>query len=250
MIMSTRVPLVLVLLLSLPCVVAAQPAPETYTHAASAGSQASVTTPGITTTSGNLLVVVVSAFSNIIGATPITDSKTNTWIQAVASTGASEGWGAIYYAENITGGAGHTVTFTPSSSGFIAIAVLEVSGLATSSALNQTDADASSATTHSTGPITASGGICEMAIAGGTTSDNGAVPMNLIAVPWSTRVLNAGGSSQGVVLAWQVIASGASVSFQFNTPSSDSDTAMLAGFKAASPCPGAGAERAVIFVGE
>lgn len=108
------------------------------------------------TTSGNLIVVAASWDS--CGNAEITDNKGNTY---VAATVKEQGPGAvicsqIFYAENITGGASHTITISATSGTveFIKVVAHEVSGAATSGALDENASGTSSGASQSVGPVT------------------------------------------------------------------------------------------------
>jgi hypothetical protein len=97
------------------------------------------------TTSGNTIIVIISSYyGNSTGANPtISDSQSNTYTQAVEvddssneAVAAASNW--IFYAENITGGT-NTVTASGFSGAYLAITILEYSGLATSASLDQTN---------------------------------------------------------------------------------------------------------------
>ena len=221
----------------------AEPVVVNQAIAVSSGSAASVTTSGVTTTSGNLVVVAVAAFSNIIGATPITDNKSNTWNAAITSFGATEGWLALFYAENITGGAAHTFTFTPSSSGFIAIAVIEIENMPTSSSLNHTATATGTGSTLTAGPITADAGIREIMVGAAALSDAGcSYPLDTLSAikGFNFRHANAGANNEGIIIAWTEVDDGDSRSFTAFRAVGDNDSVCIAGFKAADPAPGGG----------
>jgi hypothetical protein len=200
--------------------------------AISSGSQASVTTSGITTTSGNLLVAIIYNFGNGIGGTPITDSNSNTWAQAIASTGTSRGWGAMYYVANCTGGAAHTFTFTPSSSNFINITVYEITGAATSSVLGNTSTSTAASGSRNSGSITASGGVDEIFIGAGGSSAVGTLSAPTSVPLWWLAHNNGGtASTEGRTTYWREVAAGGSDSFAYSASNSGNETVMIAGFK-------------------
>ena len=112
---------------------------QVQTVKASSVSVGSLTTAGITTTSGNLLVACIgyATFSGNALAF-LTDSKSNTWVQVAASPSAissPNAVAAIYVAQNIVGGSGHTFTAINSSNGALSIVVTEFSGRAVSNAV-------------------------------------------------------------------------------------------------------------------
>ena len=108
------------------------------------------------TASGNLIVVAASWDG--CGNAEITDNKSNSY---AAATVKQQGPGAIicsqiFYAENITGGASHTITISATSGTveFIKLVAHEVSGAATSGALDQNASGTSSGASQSVGPVT------------------------------------------------------------------------------------------------
>lgn len=196
----------------------------------SSNTAASVTTSGITTTTGDLLVVAITCFGNHIGATPVTDSLSNTWTAAISSTGTTKGWGAIFYCANCTGGTGHTFTFTPSSSDFIAIGVLAIQGAATSSVLGSTATSTASGTTHTAGSIT-SGVTQEILVGAGALSASAEGTPGVADGRWYDANLVAGATSEGIVLAWRLVDPNTTDSFVYTTSNTQNETVMIAGFK-------------------
>jgi hypothetical protein len=94
----------------------------------SGGASGSVTTAGVTTTSGSTVILLVAVNSATFGATPVQDSKSNTWTQVstAVSIGASPDTETrVYKAVNITGGSGHTFTVNPASGGFAVLLAVE-----------------------------------------------------------------------------------------------------------------------------
>lgn len=215
----------------------ASPYPVQFITARSSGSAASVTTGAITTTSGNLLVALVFSFGNNIGATPLSDSKGNTWSAAIASTGTTQGWGAMFYVANATGGASHTFTFTPSSSDFIIIFVIEIAAAALSNVLNNTSSSSASTSTPNSGSISANAGVDEIFVGGGAISN---VAENLpvaggqffAATPFAATASNEGG-----IAAVRSVPSGGSGAFSYTKSAVANETVLVAGFKGLPPPP-------------
>lgn len=201
--------------------------------AQSSNTAASVTTSGVTTTSGNLLVVSVVAFGNNIGASPVTDSKSNTWTAAIASTGTSKGFGAMFYVANCTGGASHTFTFTPTSNDFIAIAVLEVSGAATSSVLSNTNSASNSTATHSSGNITAGASFPEIFVGSMALSANSEIPATVTKLLWPWTFTNPATTREGIMLGYKFVDPSVTDSFTVTANAASNETIMIAGFKSA-----------------
>lgn len=114
---------------------------------AQGNSVTTITTAAFTSTAGNFLATVVSDFNRTITGTPVSDSKGNTYQQGFAPQNTGIHRVGNYYAENITGGASHTVTYALAGSGFSGLAVAEFSGVNTSSTLDQSvSANATSVT--------------------------------------------------------------------------------------------------------
>lgn len=197
------------------------------------GSAASITTTAMNTISGHLFVAVVTTFANTISGTPMSDSKSNSWTLAVGPAGTTNGFVAIYYAANATGGAAHTFTFTPSSSDFCAISVIEITGAATSSPLNQSNSAVANSTTHATSSITA-GSTAEIFVGGGVTSFSAEGTPVINKNYWYHVAALSDGAVEGIVCAWRAMDSGASDTFSYTTSSAKNEGVVIAGFKAAS----------------
>jgi hypothetical protein len=102
-----------------------------HTSAANTAGSQTITTPGVTTTTGSTLIAFCHIQGNTFDATtPISDSNGNTWTLLGSDVTYNVNWHArAYKAVNITGGAGHTVTFKGSTTGlFFASFVCEVTG--------------------------------------------------------------------------------------------------------------------------
>lgn len=130
-----------------------------------------VATAGITTTSGNTIVAVVSINSSRT-VTGLTDNKGNTYTALAGNPQQPNLQFNVYafYCENIVGGAAHVLTAAGSGTSVGAISVAEFSGRATSSVVSfqGNQLDASGGTSHSsvaTGTLGVSGCdlVCVMA---------------------------------------------------------------------------------------
>jgi O-glycosyl hydrolase len=119
-----------------------------------AGTQTTYTLPfASNVTSGNFISVVVSSTSATEVYT-VTDSLGNTYHQAVQQSQSTGGTtAAIYYAMNISGGADN-VTVAQSVSAHLNFAILEYSGIATTSALDVTASNTGTGTAVSSGSAT------------------------------------------------------------------------------------------------
>lgn len=133
-----------------------------------------LTTSAITTTTGNLFVAIINLYSGggPSAITSVSDSKGNTWSAAIDQAGDATTRCAIYYTSNAnpTGGSGHTLTVVLDSGANLSIQLLEISGQAASSVLDQTAGD--SQTTGGTSSCTS----------GATTQNN-----EIIIVSGATR---------------------------------------------------------------
>lgn len=136
-------------------------AANSYIQAATGkAALATVTSGNITTTSGNMVALAVCSYLGT-GTLTINDSNTNTW-NLVETKTLSNVKIYIYYAKNITGGAGHNFTATyATSAGFIQIIAAEFSGADTSAPLDQHTNNSGTGTVVNTGSV--------------TTSDNGEI---------------------------------------------------------------------------
>lgn len=212
-------------------------------------SAASVTTTAVTTTSGNLLVAVVTCFGNHIGATPVSDSKGNTWVQALASVGTTNGFAAMYYVANATGGAGHTFTFTPTANDFNAITVFEISGAALSSVLGSTASAVTGTTPHTAGPITSNASVPEIFIAG-TSVSAGSTGTVSVTDPqlWFTATIQSPASTEGMTTGFRIVGPSVTDSASFVGPGRNEGT-VLAGFKAAATGGGGATGGSFTFFG-
>lgn len=212
----------------------------TWSQLASAqGSATSVTTTGVTTqATGSTFVACVGAFTNTIGASPVTDNKGNTYVAAIGSQGSTEGWGAIFYCENASGGAGHTFTFTPTGSDFISITVVEITGAAVSSALTSTNFSTATGLTHVTGNVTAGASAPEVLIACVVLSR---VVDGVGTTAYPALVLNgmiASGSAEGMTVAGRLLNPSQTASVTFTMAASNPAFAGAATFKAAATSSG------------
>lgn len=213
-----------------------------------AANAASATTTATTTTSGSLFVAVVTCFTNKIGTTPLSDSKGNTWVQAVASVGTTNGFTAIYYVENGTGGASHTFTFTPTGSDFISITVMEITGAALTSSLGSSTSIVTATATHTTGTITSNASVPEIFIGAGSAS-GGTVPTLPLTDPvvWFPVTLKDGGTFEGCAVAFRLVKPSVTDSFSYVSNARNEGSAIV-GFKAAAAATG-GAGGSFTFFG-
>ena len=101
-------------------------------------------------TSGNLVVVGITAYGQTLAANNFTDNKGNTYTKAVESINGSD-HAAIYYAKNVTGGS----SFQVSSIADGTIAIHEYSGVASSTIpLDKTISSTGTSNAPSSGSVT------------------------------------------------------------------------------------------------
>lgn len=203
------------------------------------GSVASLTTPSITVTAGNLLVAVLFCDTNKIGTTPMTGSIGQTWVSAIASFGSST-FGGMFYAMNAAGGA-QTFTFTPSASDFIAMAIFEVSAAALTSALGSTSTSVTNTASHNSGNIT-SGSVVPEIFIGGWNPDQttSTIPVNVSGTQWGWNWINTTASKEGGLIGWRIVNPSITDAFAVTAATSRASPIMIAGFKAASALPSGG----------
>lgn len=204
-----------------------------WTASQSSGSVASITSSGITTTTGNALVAVVTAETNLPSATGVTDNGTGTtWTRNVTASGDSKV--AIYTAPNVTGRSGHTVTYTPATSDFVTLTVLELKNVPTSAIVDATNSSAVLSAIHNSGGITASAGVAEILIgAGGTDHGTEGVP-RVSGSNWSTvSAAAASGTNEGYVVGTRTVASGTADQFSWTGSATFTEPAAIIGIKGA-----------------
>jgi hypothetical protein len=103
------------------------------------------------TTAGDTIIVAIDGEASSISS--VTDSLGNTYTKAVGITSPSNL--AIYYASDMTGGADTVTADFGSSTGFSTLYIQEVSGVAVSSPVDQTNSSSvSSGTSLSSGNVT------------------------------------------------------------------------------------------------
>lgn len=117
-----------------------------------------VTSPTVTTafasatTGTNLIFVVTSDDSGLTtSVTAVTDNKSNTYTKILHVAGTSSM--SVWYAKNIAGGSGHTVsvTWNEANTGRCAVAAQELSGLDTTAPLDKSTSATGTSTAPSSG---------------------------------------------------------------------------------------------------
>lgn len=103
------------------------------------------------TTSGDLLVLVVTYFGT--ATVSVADNQGNTWLKAKGIVAGSL-HAEIWYVQGCTGGASHQVTITPTAAVFLSAAWGEWTGGATAGGPDQTNAANATSASPSTGNVT------------------------------------------------------------------------------------------------
>lgn len=191
-----------------------------------------ITTPSMTSTSGNFLATVVTSFIRTFSGSPVTDSKSNAWSAAWAGNHCG-----CYYAENITGGAGHTVTNTPTGgTDTCAIAVSEFSGILTSSSLDQT------ANANTTGEPRLSGAVTttqaqELLIGGGSVTHITNIPYSTINGLYTDAVAlrHVINGNQGIIVSYRFVSAFDTYDYKWSNGRSDTDATGIATFMGSRP---------------
>jgi Putative Ig domain len=111
-----------------------------------------VTFPNATTTGNELIVAVTDYYPSEGVPFAISDSKGNTWKTAIDYVNSAHI--IVFYAENIVGGAGHTVTVTASGSTYYSVTGMEYAGLAASNSLDVTAVNRGTGASYTSGAAT------------------------------------------------------------------------------------------------
>jgi len=183
-------------------------------------------------TAGNWIAVCIRAGTSSSQGFTVTDSNSNTYRQATQIGFAAAGAGvtlAIYYAENIKGGA-NTITVSDTVSGPLRFAILEYSGVATANSLDVTAVAQGTSTSPNSGNMstTASGDLLLGAIvttnAAVFTAGSGYTIEESVPAEPNTKLITED----------QVQAAAGAASASASLAASDNWGAALAAFKAAS----------------
>jgi len=203
-----------------------------YTSTTSTDST-NVTTSSINSTGANLLVVIVADFDpNTIGT--LSDSKSNTWTaRPSCAPGGPTNAGRVttYYATSSpTVGSGHTFSYSGTNT-YPGIAVIALSGAATSSPFDQEDCNGTTggaATTTTTGSITP-GANNEILVSGiGLTLAGSASIDSSFTIPTQTAYA---GNGYGIALAYKIQTTLGFENPTWTLPGSSDATANITTFK-------------------
>jgi hypothetical protein len=246
--LSTAVGSVLLLLLAT-APARADVYPSVVQFASNVAVSTTVTTPGITSTTGHMFVVITSGELAPASSPPITDTSSNgsnTWALAERTTTGDSKVG-IYYTTTRVGGTSHTFTYTPTASDFCTITVLEIANVPTSSPLSGHTSTVATSTTHSSGNITA-GSDNELWIGAGGL-DHVAENTSVITQGgvWVTAAFGSPAASDGYIIGFRTAPAGATGQYTYVASSSFPEGSAIVGFKVAAS-GGSATETAYTFV--
>ncbi len=198
------------------------------------------TTPTFTSTSGNTIFAVAGVSGNSTTGVfdSVTDNKGNTYTKAVGLiiTTASGNGTEIWYSQNITGGAGHTVTCTrttPGDGGVVRVHIQEWSNIAVSP-LDQTASQTNASGTPTSGNTATTTQANEVLIGsdGSNASDTGAGS-------GYSNYLNSLPAGHGVSMESQAVSSTGAYAATFTSGAAVTYAACIATFKVSTVVPGA-----------
>lgn len=195
-----------------------------------------VTTAAITTTTGNLTVVVCIWFGAGVTFTSMADSKGNTWTQIGSQqTTSGNAKMRMYYAKNITGGASHTFTLTVSANNsYPLLFVSEFSGIDTTSPFDVQAATTGSSTTPSSGVTATRAQADELLVGGLVDESSGVVTITAgtnFTIPTNGKEENGAANSTGAI-EYQIVSSTGTDAGTFTISVSEPWGAQVATFKA------------------
>lgn len=189
----------------------------------------SVTTAGINTTAGNLLVAGLAYYGTF---SSITDNNTETWEdtypeRALAVQGKIKG----SYAKNIIGRSGHTFTLTLTGSGYPTIVMREVTG-ATATPLDQVAsiADTVAGTSHTSPNVTTTEN--DELLCGDGSSEESTTFTTDTGAGWVNDQNESTGTNEGIISDHRVVASTGTYAYTFTTGTSPTAAQGIATFKA------------------
>ena len=206
----------------------------------SSGAAASVvTSPNITTTTGSLIVCTFSHYFPI-AATPVTDSKSNSYANSfgpVQSLSDANLRLRQVHKENATGGSGHNFTLTAESSSYLSLSCTEVSdGGALDQATGQ-DQLPFLGITRSSGLTAATAQADEILIGGCSTESSGNF---YVTSGWTTTYSQGStGSIQGLFAAYQIVNATDQYAFLADIEGDNFGSVCLIGTYKQSAAPGA-----------
>ncbi len=196
-----------------------------------------VTTPAISTTTGNLVVVDIVNFTNG-NFTSLGDSVGLSWSESIARTDApADGNGASArqrYAQITTGNASHTFVMDSASVDYPAVAVKEISGAAPSSVLAEVNSGVDIAqTSHTLSLTTAIQNDCILCAFGACGNEPGAENPTQTGTFLQDQNIGTYLLNELLLSSHKIISATGSNAFTFTTPSGDDFAMGIAAFKMA-----------------
>ncbi len=177
-----------------------------------------VTTAAITTSSGSLVILDTYNYDND-NALSLSDNKSNSWTNSVPVYG-SVVYGRQYYNANITGGSNHTFTATKPTpvAPYITINATEVTGHAASPLDKTGTVDDASGTSHSTSATGTLSQAAELVMGMGGAGSTATLS---VSGAWTQlQNLSHDGTREGQIVAYQIVSSTASLTFDWTTSAS------------------------------
>lgn len=184
----------------------------------------SITTGGITTTTGNLVVLDCYFYKTGFFSSVSDNGSANSWTNSVADHTYAAGVVSArqYYNPNINGKAGHTFTLTMSAGApggnFPTLAVTEISGQAASPFDVSAIVDDSSGTTHTTASTGTLAQANNLVLGMGGAGQTATVS---VSSPWTQlENISNDGNREGIVTAYQNVSATAALTFAYTTSNS------------------------------
>lgn len=192
------------------------------------------TTAALATTSGSTLVVCAAIYSSTFAATPVTDSKSNTWTQIGTELVDGTMRLRMYYAKNITGGAAHTVSVDTAANTWIEVSVGELSGMDLTAPLDQTTGQVTGVgTSHASGNVTTTQNH-EIYVGCGSTSAN-ATLVDGNAPAWTTdQSQTQDATHQGLIMGHKVVTATSTEGYTWTSGAAQNAPSIIATIKEAS----------------
>jgi len=193
----------------------------------------SITSAGVATTSGNLLHAgLVNETGNF---TSFTDSGGHTWTQSNAER---VGFGGLdkmrtLHTPNITGQASHTFTYTISTNGAITLGVIEISGAATSTPLDQANSNEDTTGTSHASPGSLTTQADEMIVGTGMAFTTAFCTFAAGATFTAGANLAFASGQLGIIIEYKVVSSVSAYTADYTTSVNDRTLNACATYKAA-----------------
>lgn len=216
------------------------------------GAAASCTTAGVTTTTGNLFIA--SAGYCCAAFTSVTDNKGNSYTDSVAEqSDAGGGSSRQQYKESGAGGASHTFTLTGASGAFFgALSVTEVSGAATSGALDQTAGGITNPgdTSHTTNTTSTTTQANELLLGYGSTANVATFTTDTGAGWTELTNIATDADTEGLITGYRIVSATGTFAYTYTTNVARDTTQGISTWKEASGrrqrCIGCGIDKKVI----